>query len=189
MHIFAADIGLLRVMFKVIFDLVRLGIHPALHIADMAVCAVPEHALIVYQPGLVIPMKILRHRLYILSRIGFVSTGPDQDARMVLIPLEHRLRPVKDSAPPLGKVSRHMTGWVACPHLLPGAMAFQVGLIHQIDAVFIAQAIPQTLVWIMGCPYGIDIMLLQEPGIPQHILPGNGASSSGIKFMTVNSFE
>ena len=105
-------------MFKVIFDLVRLGIHPALHIADMAVCAVPEHALIVYQPGLVIPMKILRHRLYILSRIGFVSTGPDQDARMVLIPLEHRLRPVKDSAPPLGKVSRHMTGWVACPHLL-----------------------------------------------------------------------
>ena len=141
-HIFTQDKRLLRFPLKVCLHLRRLCVHAALHITGLIEFTVPEDALIVNQPGWIPLLKILRHGENIFARVRLISTGPDQDGRMVLIPLQHGLCAVHHALLPLRKASRHVPGRLTGPHLLPGAMTLQIRLVDQIDPVFITELIP-----------------------------------------------
>ena len=68
-------------------------------------------------------------------------------------------------------------------------MGFQVGFINEVDPVTVAQLIPVALVGIMGCAYGINVVLLKETNIPKHILFGHRPAPVCAKFVTVDAVE
>lgn len=167
----------------------RLCIHLAFHIADCFKLPVPEHTLIMNETAVIPLTEETAHGLNTGSCVRLISAGPEENRRMVLIPLQHGSCPVHHTGLPFRPVSRHIPGRLAPSHLLPGAMAFQIRLIHQIDTVLIAQLIPPRLIRIMAGPHRIDIMLLHKPNIPQHVFFGNGSSPVRIEFMAIDSVK
>ena len=89
MHVFTADVGFCRISLQILFDLRRLRIHPGLHITDPVKLPVPEYSLVMHQTAAVMLVEELGHLQDILTRIGLISTGPDQHRRMIFIPFEH----------------------------------------------------------------------------------------------------
>ena len=199
MHVFAADIWLryvgriLRLFLKFLLqigaNLRRLGVHPAFHVGNVPVLRIMEYALVMNQPSRIHSMEILRHSCNVLPRVGLISTGPDQYRGMILIPFIHGAGPVQNSLPPLRKISRHIVRRLHLAQLLPGSVALQIRLINQIYPVFITEPIPESLIGIVTGPYRIDIVLLQNPDILKHFLPGNAASAGQRELMPVHPSE
>ena len=123
MGVFTEDKGLLRIIFQILHDLIGLGVHPALHIADLIEIPVPERPFVMDQAGRILLFKVPAHSQDILPGIRFIAAGPDQDGGMVLIPLQHGLSPVQHTGLPFRQAPRHVPGRLAGPHLLPGAVA------------------------------------------------------------------
>ena len=68
-------------------------------------------------------------------------------------------------------------------------MRLQIRLVDQIDAVTVAQPVPQTLIGIMGGPYRIDIVFFQNADILLHFIRRNRTSSVAGKLMPVDAAE
>ena len=80
MHIFAQQIRLFRVVFQIIYNLLRICIHPALHVRNhILICLVMENTLIVHQTQVIFFLEKLLHRSDIIPGIGFIAQGPEQD--------------------------------------------------------------------------------------------------------------
>ena len=189
MHIFAQQIRLFRVMLQIIPHLPGRGVHTALHIADFIEFPVPVHTFVVHKPGGVLFMEIPAHSQDTGSCIGFISAGPPQYTWVVLIPFQHGYGPVHHAVLPLRQASRHIPGRLALSHLLPGTMAFQVRLIHNINAVLITEAVPQALIGIVAGAHRVDMAALQDFYILSHILPGDGPSRPGVPLMAVYTVD
>ena len=68
-------------------------------------------------------------------------------------------------------------------------MAFQVGLVNEIDTVPVTKLVPQALVWIVGSPYRIEVVLLHKTDVPEHIFPGDGTATAAVEFMPIHTPE
>ena len=80
MHIFAQQIWLFRIVFQIIYNLLRICIHPALHIGNhILICLIMENTLIVHQTQVIVFLEELLHRSDIILSIGFIAKGPEQD--------------------------------------------------------------------------------------------------------------
>ena len=66
-------------------------------------------------------------------------------------------------------------------------MAFQIGLVHKVDAVFIAQVIPRRLVGIVAGADGIDIVFADSSHGVLHFLNANDPSGFRIPLMTIDA--
>ena len=68
-----------------------------------------------------------------------VAQGPDDDARLVLVALDHADSPVDDGVQPEGVAGRH-DRVVAQSRVK--AVRLKIGLVQQVDAVLVAQLVP-----------------------------------------------
>jgi hypothetical protein len=66
---------------------------------------------------------------------------------------------------------------------------FDVGLVDNIKAIFIAELIPSGSVRIMAGPHGIDIELFHELDILDHRIFSDIPSCNGIVFVAVHSLK
>ena len=189
MHVLAKEIRLLGVMLQIIPHLPGRSVHAALHIADFIEFPVPVHAFVVHQSGRILFMKIPANGQDTGSCIGFISAGPPQYAGVVLIPFQHGYGPVHHAVLPLRQASRHIPGRLALPHLLPGAVALQVRLIHDINAVLITETVPQALVGIVAGAHRVDMAALQDFYILSHILFRDRPSRPGVPLMAVYTVD
>ncbi len=183
------DKGLLRIILQILDHILGFGIHLALHVADILELPVPEDALVVDDPGRISVSEKPGHGGDILSRVSLVAAGPYEDCRVVLVPLQHGHCPVHHAGLPLRQAAGDIPGRLADAHLLPGTMAFQVGLIDHVQAVLIAQLIPSGLVGIVAGADRIDIVLLHEPDIPHHIFFRHCPASPYVELVAVDSLK
>ena len=163
MGILAADIRLAPVFLQELPDRLHGRIHLAFHIAGIIVAAVMEHAFIVHEPGRVDLAEELGHLIDILAAVGFISTGPDQHAGMILVPLVHGVRPVEQHLEPLRLIIRHDI--IIIPRRrsrIPGAVALQVRLVDHVQAVLVAETVYDGRIRIMAGTHGIDIVLFHN---------------------------
>ncbi len=82
-------------------------------------------ALEVNGPGRVGQTDVVGHRDEIRTVAGLVSQRPDNDRRVVLIPLDHRFAPRQEGVFPLGFVGQDDV-------FVPKFVAFDIGLIHHV---------------------------------------------------------
>ena len=174
---------------QILPDLLRGGVHPAFHVADILKRPVLEHPFVVHQAGVVLAAEEVGHGTDAGARIALVAARPEQDAGMILVPLKHRTGPVHHAALPLRKAARHIPLRINTAQLIPGTVALQVGFVHQVDARLVAQLVPQALVGVMAGAHRVDARVQHRPQVPAHILLVDGAALLGAPLMPVDAFQ
>ena len=205
-HIFAGDVGLARIACQVFPDIPGGSVHPGLHVRGALPLRLPVggrglavghapgkiHALIVDQAAVVHTSEILCHGHHIGAAEGLVAAGPEEDGHMVLIPLKHGFRPVQHDLPPLRPASRHIPAGldgIGERVLLPGAVGLQIGFIHQVDALLVAQVVPLGSVGIVAGADGVDIIGKDGLHGRFHVRNIDGPALGGAPLMAVDAVD
>ncbi|MNE43569.1 hypothetical protein D3C80_1377530 [compost metagenome] len=129
------------------------------------------------------------HGKEIIAPEGLVAQGPDDHGRMILVSLHHGIAAVDYVGTPFRSACGNVVLMQFLLSILPGTMCLQIRLVNHIEAVFIAQLIPNRLVRVMGSPYSIDVMGFHELNIADHIFFGQGAAGVAGEFMAVGAFQ
>ena len=109
---------------------------------------------------------------------------------MVLVPSHHAGRAVEDDVLPFGAVIRD--GVLVRAHraeLLPGAVGLEVGLVHHIQAVLVAQVVEARVVGVMAGAHGVDVVPLHVHHIPQHLFHRHAASAPAAPLVAVDALD
>ena len=69
------------------------------------------------------------------------------------------------------------------------AVRLDIGLVNHIESIFVAEGVPERVVWIVACSYSIDIQLFHDKNILYHVGLGNHIAFEGIEFMAVCTFD
>ena len=188
-HVLTQEEGLGRSGFQIFPDLPGLGVHPAFHVADGIKGPVMENALVMDQPSGVMLVEEPAHGQDILPGIALVAAGPDEHGGVVLVPLKHAAGPVHHAVLPLRQAAGNIPAGFHGAQLLPAAVAFQVGFVDHVDAVFIAQVVPQALVGVMAGAHGVDVVAAEHLHGGVHIRRVDGAAFLGVPFVAVHPVE
>ncbi len=98
---------------------------------------------------------------------------------MVLVPLGHA-----DGAVEKRRVPLRVTGQVP-----PQAVRLNVGLVHDVEAVLVAQVVPAGIIRIMRRAHGVHVGFLQKGDVPEHAFLRHDVSQPGIMLVPVNAPE
>ena len=150
MRVLTRDKGLVPMLLQKGLDVRRLRIHLALHIARHRIAAIPENSLVVHESRGVSTAEELTHLVDIAPAAGLIAARPDQDARMVLVALVHRLCTVEHGGQPFRMIARQTVRILftrAVPH--PRAMCLEIRLVDHIEAVKIRELIEAAAVRVM----------------------------------------
>ena len=191
MGIFTADKRLFPMLCQISPDLRHRGVHPAFHIGGPRIAPVMEDSLIMHRPSAVQLPESLRHLVDHAAAPGFVSAGPDQNRRMVLISVITGIHPVQHTRAPLRSVPRHhrIRRGRSPFHRFPASVGFQIIFRNHIQPVPVAKLIQHRTVGIMAGADGIDIMPLHRQHILKRILLRDHPPALTAKFMPVNAVE
>ena len=89
---------------------------------------------------------------------GFIPQGPNNDGRLVFVPLDHSHPPVHDAVQPEGVVGRHNGVVVQCG---VEAVGLVICFVQQVNAMLIAQLVPgarKMWLWLQ------ENLFMREPG-------------------------
>ncbi|MMZ66595.1 hypothetical protein D1872_291050 [compost metagenome] len=114
MHVLTADIRLLRIIVQVFLNVRYLGIHTALHVTAGIVVPIVEYAFIMHQTTWIGCTKIIRYIQDNLTSVGFITAGPDQDGRMILVALYHGDSPIHNNVLPFWEIAWNVPGRLYC---------------------------------------------------------------------------
>ena len=118
----------------------------------------------------------------VLARSGLVAQRPDDHGRMVDVRM----------------CQLHDAGHVGClelGHVRQGGVAvvvfvaFEVGLIFQIDAILVAEVVPVRIIGIVRVAHVVDVAALHQHDFLFHLLHRDGVARSRIDFLTVHALQ
>ena len=149
----------------------------------------PVNTLVMHQTAGVFTAEEIGHSHNVGAAEGFIAAGPEQNGNVVFIPLEHGFGPVQNAFSPFGDAAGNIPGGIHGHALLPGAVGLQIGFIHHIDAVFVAQVIPFGAVGIVAGADGIDVVCFENCHGSFHIGKADAPAGMGIPFMAVDTVD
>ena len=137
--------------------------------------------LILAGTRLVVSLHPVVGLLEIRTVASLVAQRPNNDARMILE--RHHITLLTLKMCPF-KVLTLGQCTVAIAH----AVALQVRLSRQVDAILVAEVVPTGIVGIVTGTYSVDIHILHNLDILNHPLHRDDVPAIGIKLMTVGTF-
>ena len=87
MGVLTADKRFFLMLCQKLLNIFHAGVHLAFHVARAFISAVIENSLIMYKTVRIYCTEFFGHIKNDFSAVGFISHRPDQDRRMVFIPL------------------------------------------------------------------------------------------------------
>ena len=141
-------------------------------------------AVIVDRPGGIQRPHGSGHGFMIASIACFVAQGPHDDAGMVPVPHDHANAAVHKLLFPFRVSGQQMI----VPQMVD-AVTLKVGLIHDIQPVFIAQGKESRVIGIVAGAHGIDIVALHDAHILEHDVHGRIVSERSVRVMAVDALQ
>ena len=189
--VFAQDEGLVPVLLQILTNLPDGRVHLAFHIGGIVIPPVVGRALVMHQPGIVQRPEALAHGVGHAAAQRLVAAAPDQNGRMILVPLVGGLDPVQHLVLPVLPVSGNGEAQGLFPRLdaLPHAVGFQIGFGDHIQAQLVAQGVHRVVVGIMAGAHGVDIVPLHGEQIPADMLRRHGTAPLGAEIVAVRTLE
>ena len=200
--VFAHQVGLVGLR---IVHILLQGFQGRVHIAVevdvgeivLALAAAVLSALVVGQAGGVEVLGPGQGRLEAATVGALVAHGPADDAGSVLVPLDAALGAFHGGLQELGVVGKGLVPVldVVLPHVvltavqLGGAVALVVGLVDDQEAVLVAQLIEHGSVGVVAGADSVEVVLLDHPQIPLHVLYADHGASDGIRVVAVYAPE
>ena len=137
---------------------------------------------ILHGAGLVEGLRPFVSLFEIETVAGLVAKAPDDDAGMVEVAADHTLHPY------------HMGGCkvvALCKRLLAVAhsVRLDVGLVDDIQAVAVAELVPEGVVGVVAGTYSVDIQLLHHAHVAQHLLSRHAVRPVRAHLVTVHALD
>ena len=149
-----------------------------------------DNPLIMYQSCRIILAVKLRHLKDIFSAKGFISTGPDQDRRVVLVTLIHGIYTVQHHAQPFRFVVRNDIRVISGKFCyIPGSVRLQIVFCDHVNTIFIAETVDWRCIRIMTGTDCIDVVLFHDHDVFEQFLTGHMSSCDGAELMAVHTLE
>ena len=179
-----------RGIFRKLFQLFQCCIHGIIQrVLGEASAALPVAAAL---PPALLQLSLVEHdarrvqipdhlacRLMILAVTGFVAGRPGENTGMGTVAKHHpfgtahnRIFPARIAA------DRHIVG-----------MGFKIRLVHNIDAVFVAEVIPAGIVRVVTGPHRVEIELLQKADVGKHVFTGKRFPGNRMVLMAVDAAD
>ncbi len=150
MGIFTEDKGTFLFLLCVLFHPFDPGIHGAVYIGIG-----PQFSpFVMNRSGIVTLMNPLVAGRKIDAVSCFISHRPDDDGRVVFVPLHHASYAIEVRFFPGGIFSKTF-------FTITHSVRFNVGFINNVNPKFVTQVIPPGIIRIMTGPDGIDVILLE----------------------------
>ena len=138
--------------------------------------------LIMHRAGWLALFDPLRAIDEILTIARLVTERPHDDARVVLVALDHVFHAVQVGIPPFRLFGE---GFRAIAH----AVGFDVGLIDDIESEFVAEFEESRIIRIVGSSHGIDVGALHLEQVGTHVLAGHVVTGQRVVIVAVHAFE
>ncbi|CUY74704.1 Uncharacterised protein [Serratia marcescens] len=136
-------------------------IHPRIHRADnVGGGSVGAAAFILHWAGRILAFHPAVQRVVVHAVAGLVAQRPDNDARVVAIALHHAGDALAHRRQPQRIVSQAV-------HRLH-AVSLDIGFVHHVQPVAVAQPIPQRVVGIVRAAHRVEVVLLHQQDIVAH---------------------
>ena len=194
--VFAQDVGLAHLVFlEIAVDLLDGGIHAAVQVqvvlVDVLALRREGGPLVVGQPGGIVALGPAQGLVEIAAHAGFVAHGPDQYAGPVFIANDAVLHAVQYGLAVFGVLGQQVVAVIGIVGavLEHHAVALHVGLGNQVEAVFVAHAGKQRRIGIVAGPNGVDVVMLHQNQVAQHLLLPHGAAQNGVGVVAVDALE
>ena len=189
-HIGLADLAVL----KVLVDLLDGRIHAAVGIqivaVDLLALGREGGALIVGQAGGIVVLRPRQRVVEVAAMAGLVAHGPNHHAGAVLVADDAVAHAIEDGLGVLGIPGQQVVVGIAIFITAAGnAVALNVGFIHDIEAVFIAHAQELGRIGIMAGADGVDVVLLHQRQIAEHLFASDGCAQHGIAVVAIDAAE
>lgn len=113
-------------------------------------------------------LRNLMHRRHILAGVSLIADRPDDHAGVVLVPLDH---------PRHACLMRRLPFRIA-NDAVPRAL--DVGLVHDVEPVAVAQDVEIGVEREVRCPDRIDVVLLHQPKLLLESLPADEVAVDGV---------
>ena len=177
--------------FQIFLNIPYLRIHPAFHVGRIIIAPVLKNTFIVHEPRIIQFPEKLRHPEDCPAAEGLISAGPQQNGRMVLIPLIAGINTVEHHAFPVLMVPRKNKRFLCnAPKIsIPCTMCLHVAFRDHINPVPVTQIINRNIIRVMTGPNGIDIVLFHRHDILFQLFVRNVAAGNGTELMTVDALE
>ena len=148
---------------------------------DVGVAVFPC-AFILHRTAWVLGLHPIVSIFKVLSVASFVAKAPEDNRWMVEVALHIALIALQVSQIVVGALGK---GLITVAH----SVRFDVGLGHNIDAVFIAEVIPDFVVWIVASAHGVDVVFLHYLEVLNHSFTRYAVSSVRVELVAVGAFE
>ena len=125
-----------------------------------------------------------------------ISHGPDHNAWAVLVPDDAALHTVKYRLAELRIVGDRLIP--PCCLVVPiiirieqftWTMCLYVSLVYHIESIFVTEFIEIRSIWIVACPYGVDIVLFHQRHVLDDLFSADGKSCHRVGVVSVHSVE
>ena len=128
-----------------------------------------------------IDIRLHQNRPQNLRVLALVAQRPHDDARMIAVTIHHVVLAVNNRV-------RHIlcNARVFVNHV---GMDFEIRLIDNVNAVFIAQIIPVRTVRVMRRAHGVDVVLLHDADVCLHDLARHGVPVFGVRLVAVDAAQ
>ena len=113
----------------------------------------------------------------------FVAHGPNDDARVVTVPLHHALHAAHVGFEPVRIVAQRPVQVVAY------SVRFDVGLVVDVQAVFITEVVPIGIVGVVRCPHSVDVVRFHQPDVLEHRFARHHVSRFEVVLVAVHAFD
>lgn len=135
--VFAVDEWLVGIALQILLDARDPAVHVGMHVRRVRIARIIRHALVMHQARRVFPTIILAQFVEVFAAPAFVAARPEQDARVILVTLQHRPAARQHCLLPLRAVVRHHP----VVHRLPRAVRLNVRFVDDVQPIFVAQAV------------------------------------------------
>src|SRR5690606_34645480 len=140
-----------------LFDASGALVHPGADVAD----AGPVVPLVLDDAGGVVGTDPVVHGGEGGAAAGLVAERPDDHRGVVLVPVDHVLGAGDAGRRPLGVVAR--VGGT-------DAVGLEVGLVDEVEAVFVGEFVPQRVVGVVRGADGVDVQPFDEGDVRDEVL-------------------
>ena len=118
-------------------------------------------------------------RVLVLTRAAFVPQRPREDAGVVLVAPVHPLHAKHIRSRPL----------VASAHHVVVGVVLDVRLVHDVDAVAVAQVVPALVVGVVAGAHGVEVVPLQQKDVALHLRDGERLSRALVVLVAVHAVD
>ena len=195
MAVFAKNIGLIDgLFFEIAVDFRNAGIHAAVRIqislVDFLTNRRERGALVMRQAGRIVFLCPGQRLVEVNAHAGLIAHGPEHHAGTVFVADYTVLHTVNNDLFIGGIIGKHVI-IVDMSGIFEGdyAMAFDVRFINHIEAKFIAHAQEFRRIGIMAGTDGVDVVLLHDAKVAQHLFFANSIAQHRIAVVAVYALE